>query len=390
MSKEKLHLPKLVEDDSNWIMYHDRMQWTMKMRGLGDHLTDTAVTKSYTDAGDVGGLTPTQRWAKDEVKASWLLDATIPDELFHKVKDTANVKEVWDKLKGEFEGKSRSVLVDLGRKFQMTRCSEDDDVRAYFSKLAHLREKLSALGRSVSDNEYIAVLIGSLPSCYDGPIDSLTSSCDVNNVDITPTAVTWAAIQEYEKRSLRKENKIQEEAFAAAEAEKNRSARRDIKCFNCKRKGHYKSECWAKGGGNEGGGPKNPRGKEQSKTKDGKDTANAAETESSEDESWAVIVEIDDAPSKGEHLAITASAAPIKSESVSCTDDAWCISLVPLSDYMTWEPLVTCPLSNIASLTSDPSHLAPSSPPTITPSTPLAWAISESMFQMAPHQPPSP
>ena len=29
-----------------------------------------------------------------------------------------NVKEVWDKLKGVFEGKSRSILVDLGRKFQ--------------------------------------------------------------------------------------------------------------------------------------------------------------------------------------------------------------------------------------------------------------------------------
>jgi hypothetical protein len=170
--------------------YRDRMQWTMKMRSLGDHLTDTAVTKSYTDAGDVSGLTPAQRWAKDEAKASWLLDATIPDELFYKVKDTANVKEVWDKLKEEFEGKSRSVLVDLGRKFQTTRCGEDDDVRTHFSKLAHLRERLSALGRSVSDDEYVAVLIGSLPSCYDGPIDSLTSSCDVNNVDITPSAVT--------------------------------------------------------------------------------------------------------------------------------------------------------------------------------------------------------
>jgi hypothetical protein len=183
------------------------MQWTMKMRGLGDHLTNTATTKSYIDAGDIGGLSPAQRWVKDEIKASGLLlvDATIPDEVFHEIKDTANVKKVWDKLKGEFEGKSRSVLVGLGRKFQTTRCSEDDDVRAHFSKLAHLREQLSALGRSVSDDEYVAVLIGSLPSCNDGPIDSesLTSSCDVNNVDITPTAVTRAAIREYEKRTLR-------------------------------------------------------------------------------------------------------------------------------------------------------------------------------------------
>jgi hypothetical protein len=168
MNEEKLHLPKLAEDGSNWITYRNRMQWTMKMRGLGDHLTNTVTMKSYEDPGDVSRLSPPQRWVKGEIKDSGLLDATIPDEVFHKVKDTANVKEVWDRLKGEFEGISRSVLVDLGRNFQTTRCSEDDDVCARFSKLAHLREKLSALGRSISDYEYVAVLISSLPSCYDG------------------------------------------------------------------------------------------------------------------------------------------------------------------------------------------------------------------------------
>ena len=95
--------------------------------------------------------------------------------------------------------------MDLGRKFQTTRCGKDDDVRAHFSKLAHPREKLSALGRAISDDEYVAVLIGSLPSCYNSPIDSLTSSCDVNNMDITSTVVIRAAMREYEKRVLRKE-----------------------------------------------------------------------------------------------------------------------------------------------------------------------------------------
>ncbi len=37
----KLHLPKLAEDGSSWIMYCDHIKWLMKMRGLGDHLTST-------------------------------------------------------------------------------------------------------------------------------------------------------------------------------------------------------------------------------------------------------------------------------------------------------------------------------------------------------------
>ena len=37
-----------------------------------------------------------------------------------------------------------------------------------------------------------------------------------------------------------------------------------MECFNCHKKGHKKAECWAKGGGKEGQGPK-------SKSKKGKD-----------------------------------------------------------------------------------------------------------------------
>src|SRR5260370_14531279 len=189
MGEDRLHLPKLVADSANWITYCDRIQWSMKMRGLGDHLTSKAVTKLYTNAGDIGGVSPAQRWVRDEITASGLLDATIPDEVFWDIKSSETVMDVWAQLKALFEGKSRSVMDDLRRKFQTKHCREDDDIHAHFNKLAHLREKLSALGRAVSDDEYVTVLIESLPSCYDSPIDSLTSSCDVNNIDITPTAV---------------------------------------------------------------------------------------------------------------------------------------------------------------------------------------------------------
>src|SRR5258708_15941173 len=309
MGEDRLHLPKLAAKGVNWIMYHDRIQWSLKMRGLGDHLTSKAVTKSYTNAGDIGRVSPAQRCVRDKITASGLLDATIPDEVFRDIKSSETVMDVWAQLKALFEGKSRSVMVDLGRKFQTTRCGEDDDVHAHFNKLTHLREKLSALGRAVSDDEYVTVLIESLPSCYDSHSDSLTSSCDVNNMDITPTAVICAATCEYKKHVLWEENKAQDKAFAATTEADKKAKKKEVECFNCKKKGHYKSECWAKGGGKEGEGPKKPRdkdksskGKNKSKAKDGKDHANAAkaETSSSEDESWVVIVEVDDVPSQGE------------------------------------------------------------------------------------------
>ncbi|KAF9460477.1 hypothetical protein BDZ94DRAFT_1377088, partial [Collybia nuda] len=56
-------------------------------------------------------------------------------------------------------------------------------------------------------------------------------------------------------------------------------------CFNCRKKGHYKANCWASSGGKEGQGPK---GKGKSKGK-GKETETAGTAESkleSEDQAW--------------------------------------------------------------------------------------------------------
>ena len=49
--------------------------------------------------------------------------------------------------------------------------------------------------------------------------------------------------------------------------EKALNADSDVVCHNCKKKGHKKADCWAKGGGKEGQGPKQKKEKgKKSKT----------------------------------------------------------------------------------------------------------------------------
>lgn len=78
MSKERAHLPQLAEDGSNWIIYRNRIKWTMNMRGLGDLLTSETITKAYTDAGTVGALTADQHWERDGARASSILRLPYP------------------------------------------------------------------------------------------------------------------------------------------------------------------------------------------------------------------------------------------------------------------------------------------------------------------------
>ncbi len=87
---------------------------------------------------------------------SELLGATIPNSVFHQVKMANHVTNVWEKLKKPFQSKSRTLLVDLGRKFQTTRA---ETVPMYVPTLKRLRS--SALGRTVSSEEYMSMFIGS-------------------------------------------------------------------------------------------------------------------------------------------------------------------------------------------------------------------------------------
>jgi LTR polyprotein gag-polypeptide-like protein len=185
----KLHLPMLAMDGSNWITYHNCISWLLKMRGLSDHLTSIAATVPYKSTGTINRLTPKECWTTDENAASQLIGAMIPDSVFHKIKMANHVKDLWDTLKALFEGKSRMLLIDLGRKLQNMHCGDNEDVHAHLEKLADLHKRLSTFGRTVDDNEYVSVLIGSLPTSYDTTINTLTTSCNVTNTDITPTAI---------------------------------------------------------------------------------------------------------------------------------------------------------------------------------------------------------
>ena len=88
-------------------------------------------------------------------------------------------------------------------------------------------------------------------------------------------------INEYNQKSTRPgapKEKNMDAAFYAGTNSQNKGGKKmnkDVECFNCHKKGHKKIDCWAKGGGKEGQGPKTKERKEKEESK--KASANAAE-----------------------------------------------------------------------------------------------------------------
>jgi hypothetical protein len=284
----KLNILKLAPDGSNWVMYQDCMKYALDTHGWADHLTNTRVTQAYKDAGDVGNVKPETHWKADEALVQQLIVASVPDSVFNRIKGRADAKSIWDKLKKIFKGCTRSLLIDLGRKLQNTKCGEDDDIRAHFELLTNFCQQLATMGQSIGDKQYTNTLMSSLPLSYDANISIITTNADMSSTTITPTTVICIITDEYDKRMLKKAKpKLTQDEVFTADAQKNkRKNKHNIECFNCHKKGHMRSDCWVKGGGKEGQGLKKKAG-----VKD--DTAPAAEKMADDIEAWAAIEEFD-------------------------------------------------------------------------------------------------
>ena len=173
----------------------------------------------------------------------------------------------------------------------------------------NIHKQLVAMGQSVADQQYTNILLASLPLCYKTHICMITTNADETACDIDPTQVVKLITDNYDKRMLtRSKDNDENQAFVASGQKKDHH---EIECFNCKKKGHIKANCQAKGGGKEGQRPNCQKPQERSSNiaataadkkeedleswpailaKENKESCNA----DNEDQSWATMEEISD------------------------------------------------------------------------------------------------
>jgi hypothetical protein len=126
------------------------------------------------------------------------------------------------------------ITIDLGRWLQTTRCSEDESVREHFERLGDMHEQLAAMGKSIADEEYASILMGSLPASYAPTLSGISAAAEISATTPTVVMVTKLAIDEYDRRTLGND-KSQDQAFAADARKKGKKC--DVECFNCHKRG---------------------------------------------------------------------------------------------------------------------------------------------------------
>ena len=134
----KHNIPKLAANGSNWVIYHNRLLWVLDTTAHTDHLMHSSTPTSYITAGDIGGLTPSQRWQKEEGMVKQIIGATIPDIAFNCIKGHSAVKDMWAVLKKMYKDRTRILMADMMRCFHNKRCGDSENMRTHFEELSQL------------------------------------------------------------------------------------------------------------------------------------------------------------------------------------------------------------------------------------------------------------
>jgi len=75
-------------------------------------------------------------------------------------------KEMWDAIVQECKGKTLLYQVNVCHRLQEMKCAEGKDVKAHLSEMSRYHEELAGMGAMVNDNDFTAMMIGSLPESY--------------------------------------------------------------------------------------------------------------------------------------------------------------------------------------------------------------------------------
>ena len=206
-------MDKLATDGSNWPLWQATMKSCFKSMNLIKHIEGTAArslppptfaaTHTITDEEDARIERAEERMERflareGLVKSQAIMSVSEPLALMLQKKNTA--QEMWDALVDEMTKKPKMVVTSLQRQLRSIKCSEEDDLRLHLDRAQDLYGRLREMGASISSDEFMDIILSSLPPSYDAVMNALTTSLEECGRAMDPDSIIRVLKAQYDKR----------------------------------------------------------------------------------------------------------------------------------------------------------------------------------------------
>ncbi|KAH9733930.1 hypothetical protein KPL71_017199 [Citrus sinensis] len=166
------------------------------------------------------------KWNEIDGSAISDLHLALTDGVLSSVAEKNTAKEIWDTLTKLYEAKSLHNKIFLKRKLYTLRMAESIMVTDHINTLKTLYSQLTTLGHNIEENERAELLLQSLPDSQKNKENRQASSQQAEVLSVTRGRSTE-----------RGPSGSQNHGRSKSKSKKN------VKCYNCGKKGHIKKEC---------------------------------------------------------------------------------------------------------------------------------------------------
>ncbi|KAG8786664.1 hypothetical protein FRC15_010949 [Serendipita sp. 397] len=236
-------------------------------------------------------------WKKKDHKARSVVIQHISDSEMKHIIGRKTAIDVWTSLKLVKESTSTRTILDMRRRLYHSLAEESADIAEHVSQMRQYHDELTMMGQKIDDQEFFYCLAASLPSSWD-TFTTIYITANDTGMSVSAAKFISAVYEEIRRRTARTETDTALRAASVPRGTRQNTSNGEG-CSNCGKKNHRFEDCWSKGGGKEGQGPKQRR-----KKKKENGTANKAE----------------DAPASEVNLAYMAYNVVVPSEDSS---DSW-------------------------------------------------------------------
>lgn len=167
-------------------------------------------------------------------KAFATLVLAVSSEMVYLISGCETANEAWGKLEKHFERDTLSNKLYLKKRYFRSEMLEGESITNHLKNMKEITDRLSAIKASVSEEDQVVTLLGSLPTRFDNLVTVLEAKSD-----LSLESVKQALINKEQKQGQGGKSSA-DSALRAAGAIRVGG---DRNCFKCGKPGHYKYEC---------------------------------------------------------------------------------------------------------------------------------------------------